>query len=284
MTTAETLAAITGKLRPAAGDCSRAEAERILEFLLGCSRSTLYFAAPQPLPSVTDKRIEAIVERRLTEEPLAYILGAAYFFNREFTVTPDVLIPRPDTETLVEEVLLHEPPLPLRFLDLGTGSGCIAAVLAAGRPSWKGVAADVSAPALRVARRNLAGSVPLLCGDGCAPLRTAGAFDLIVCNPPYIPRAQLAALPRSVRSFEPRAALDGGIDGHDFHRYLAAAAPPLLKEGGRIYCEIGYDQRDSALRIFEAGGWRGLTVKSDLGGRPRVVRGIRPSRVNAPNH
>jgi release factor glutamine methyltransferase len=149
-------------------------------------------------------------------------------------------------------------------------------VLAAERKRWKAVAADISPAALAVARENCPAAIALLRADRFSAFKKPAAFDFIVTNPPYIPSAVCAGLPRSVRCFEPVGALDGGADGLDFYRYLAAAAPPLLGTGGRIYCEIGFDQGASAPRLFAGRGWRDVSVTNDLGGRPRVVRAVRP--------
>jgi release factor glutamine methyltransferase len=260
------------KLASVAGGCALSEAERILTFLLGCSRTDLYTAGRKKYPAVMRKLANAIVRRRLRDEPLAYILGSAYFYNREFLVTPDVLIPRTDTEVLVEEVLKNEPAGTRRFIDMGTGSGCIAAVLAAERPGWRAVASDIALPALKTAAKNCPKEIMLLCGDRLAALR--GRFDFIVCNPPYIKSPALPTLEKSVRSFEPLSALDGGPDGLGFHRYLAEAAKPLLKERGRIYCEIGYDQGREVTDIFKKAGWDGVSITCDLGNRPRILRAI----------
>lgn len=279
MAAIQTLRLIQKRLAPAAGEFALSEAERILEFLLNCSRSEVYLSSRKELPRELSEKIEEIIGRRLkADTPLAYILGSAYFYNREFIVTPDVLIPRPDTEILIDEVLKNEAPGACRFLDMGTGSGCIAAVLAGQNPSWKAVATDFSFPALKIARRNCPENILFLCCDRLSAIKNncRQGFDFIVSNPPYIRSSALPALEKSVRDFEPISALTGGPDGLDFFRYLAKEAPPLLLQGGRIYCEIGYDQGEDVPEVFSSSGWKDISVTNDLGKRPRVVRAIKP--------
>ncbi len=266
-----TLAWLQNALSPIAGDFAAPEAERILTFLLGISRSDLYLGGNSELPGHLVEKIDAIIARRLTAEPLPYILGSAYFFDREIAVTSDVLIPRLDTETLVETVLANEDSKSKCFLDFGTGSGCISAALAGNRP-WRAVAVDASRPSLRIARINCGTGADLICGNNFAALKS-GRFDFLVSNPPYIPSAAIAELDRSVRDFEPHQALDGGADGLEFYRYFAASAERLLKPGGGIYCEIGYDQGESVTEILVSGGWKNIRIVKDLGGRDRVVYG-----------
>jgi release factor glutamine methyltransferase len=275
MTTLQFLQSIQKQLAPAAGEFALPEAERILEFLLNCSRSELYLSAGKELPPETFIKTEKIIERRVRDEPLAYILGSAYFYNREFAVMPDVLIPRPDTEVLVEQVLANELPEKRRFLDMGTGSGSIAAVLIGRNPSWKAIGTDLSFASLRIARKNCQKEPALLCCDRLSALNLKPAFDFIVSNPPYIPSLAIATLPESVRNYEPISALDGGTDGLDFYRYLADVAPRLLKAGGRIYCEIGCDQGDDVPEIFSSYGWNTISITKDLGKRPRVLRALK---------
>lgn len=279
MTVTEALAFIKNKIASVSGPFALPEAERILTFLLTCNRSDLYVSPKKIIATETLEKIETAVRRRMTDEPLAYILGSAYFYNREFIVTPDVLIPRPDTEIIVEEILKNEPSCtcsPCRFLEFGTGSGCIAAVLTGQNPSWKAVATDFSSVALKIAKKNCPESVNLLCSDRLSAVKNHAQFDFIVTNPPYIKSSELPRLDKSVRNFEPLLALDGGNDGLDFFNYLAQEAPSLLKERGRIYCEIGYDQGTDAPDIFSSHGWTDISITNDIGNRPRVLRAIKP--------
>ena len=258
---------IQSRLSPVAGEFALPEAERILGFLLKRSRSELYLDRKhEPLSPPLAQKIETIIIRRLTNEPLAYILGSAFFYHKEFIVTPDVLIPRPDTEILIEEVLKHEPALRLRFLDIGTGSGCIAATLTEQKQTWHATATDLSFRALTVARKNCGPKASFACVNLVSAIKRKAVFNFIVCNPPYIKTNELPGLQSSVRSFEPLSALDGGDDGLDFYRLLAKTTPPLLLQGGRIYCEIGYDQGETVPDIFRACGWTKIEVTRDYGG------------------
>jgi len=271
MTRAEILHHIQEKLSVVSGKFALPEAERILTFLFNCSRSELYLPQQRELPAGISDKIQKIIKRRVTDEPLAYILGSAYFYNKEFIVTPEVLIPRPDTEILVEEVLKNEKDGICRFLDMGTGSGCIAAVLTEQNTAWKAVACDISLSALNIAGKNCPKNVALLCSDRLSAIKAVG-FDFIVSNPPYIKSSVLPTLDKSVRGFEPLTALDGGPDGLEFYRYLSTQAPPLLKTRGRIYCEIGFDQSNNVPAIFEKSGWENISVTNDFGNRPRVLK------------
>jgi release factor glutamine methyltransferase len=275
MTITQTLRLIQEKLSAVSGEFALPEAERILTFLLDCSRSELYLQKQKKLPAETAKKIDAIIKRRVKDEPLAHILGNAYFYDREFEVTPDALIPRPDTEILVEEVLKNELATACRFLDMGTGSGCIAAILTEHNPGWKAIATDISPASLKIANKNCPGSVELLCCDRLSAIKKNAHFDFIVSNPPYIKTPVLPTLDKSVRDFEPLRALDGGPDGLDFYRYLSNTAPLLLKERGRIYCEIGFDQGNDVPAVFEKSGWKNISVTNDLGNRPRVLRAVK---------
>ncbi|MBN2187870.1 MAG: peptide chain release factor N(5)-glutamine methyltransferase [Chitinispirillaceae bacterium] len=276
MTITQILRFVQEKIAAVAGDCAQSETERLLTFLLNCSRSELYLPQGKELHAETANKIQEIIKRRLKDEPLAYILGSAYFYNREFIVSPDVLIPRPDTEILVEELLKNEKKGVGRFLDLGTGSGCIAAVLTGQNPGWKAVASDISPASLKIAGKNCPKNVSRFCADRLSALKAR--FDFIVTNPPYIKSSVLPTLDRSVRNFEPLAALDGGPDGLDFYRYLADSAGPLLKDRGRIYCEIGFDQGTEVPRIFKEKGWENVSVTKDLGNRPRVISAVKPGK------
>jgi release factor glutamine methyltransferase len=270
MKLSQSLRHIQASLVPIAGEFSLPESERILEYLLDLSRSDLYLSGREELPEDIAGKIDGIVARRVTGEPLAYILGSAYFFDREIRVGPAVLIPRPDTETLVEIILRHEANTPRRFLEFGTGSGCISAVLAGRNPQWIGVAVDISLPALRVAQKNCGPSIFFACCDHFPALKNEN-FDFIVANPPYIPAGVIPSLDRSVRDFEPIGALDGGEDGLDFFRSIADSARTLLLPNGRVYCEIGFDQGDAVSTIMMEREWRNIRVSKDLGGRDRVV-------------
>jgi release factor glutamine methyltransferase len=222
-----------------------------------------------------------LIRRRLRHEPVAYILGRKGFWTLELAVDPAVLIPRPETERLVEAALAHLSALPpgrtARVLDLGTGSGAIVLALAAAAPGHRYFASDISAAALATARRNAAagleGRVFFFAADWLAALRPAGGrFDLIVSNPPYIARGGLSGLPPEVVRSEPRLALDGGEDGLGAHRTLIAGAGYHLVPGGLLLLEIGDGQRASVTALAEAAGhYDAARCLPDLSGRERVL-------------
>jgi release factor glutamine methyltransferase len=265
-------------------DSPRLAAELLLAHVLKIPRIKLYTDYERVLSEGDLARYRALVQRAAEHEPIAYLTGVAQFFNLEVEVTRDVLIPRPDTETLVENVLqlarnqsgLEAP----RILDLCTGSGCIAIALAHRLKHATVVAGDISAAAVGVARRNVerlgvAGRVSVEEGDLFEALKgvvDAQPFDLIVANPPYIASGQMAGLPRNVREYEPQSALDGGPDGLVVHRRILAGAPERLVAGGRIFLEIAFDQGEGAMemmREFEAFGE--VRILKDYGGRDRVI-------------
>ena len=265
-------------------DAPRLSAELLLAHVLKCPRIKLYTDYERPLGERELADYRALVQRAGEHEPIAYLTGKAYFFNLEFIVTPTVLIPRPDTETLVENVLQFcrsaagfEAP---RVLDLCTGSGCIAAAIAQQLKNATVLASDISEAAVAVARRNmeqlkLAERVSVEHGNLYEPLSRVPdprPFDLIVANPPYIPTGQIEKLDRNVREYEPVEALDGGIDGLVVHRRIVEGAPDRLIAGGRIYLEIQFDQGIAVKEIVEGGGaFDEVRMLKDYGGNPRVV-------------
>lgn len=273
MTIDKTLQQCRKLLTPPAGPAALTESEQILESLLCCNRDYLYRNAAHEFPSSLEPRLNEIMQRRLESEPLAYILGKAYFYNREFIITPDVLIPRPDSETLVECVLKNEKQPFCKLLDIGTGSGVLATVLAESNPGWNVFAGDISLKALKVAKKNLPEKVQTVCGDLIRHIKSRPAFDIIVSNPPYLSDIDMSETDRSVHAYEPHTALHGGSDGLDYYRRIAIEARPVLVQHGRIYCEIGYDQGNAVNAIFNECGWKEITITRDLGGRDRVVSG-----------
>lgn len=219
---------------------------------------------------------ESLVERRLTHEPIAYILGQKEFWSLEFAVGPGVLIPRPDSETLIEALSKTVPDkaASLSILDLGTGSGSLLIAALSEYANAKGVGTDASPAALSWARRNVEAHKL----DHRARLVEANwldepenRFDVILCNPPYIPTADIEKLAPDVRMFEPRSALDGGSDGLDAYRALAPRIGKWLAPGGRIFLEIGVGQEAAVRGILEAGNLKVLSVFTDLAGVPRCV-------------
>jgi release factor glutamine methyltransferase len=265
-------------------DPPRLSAELLLAHVLGVPRISLYTGFERPVAERERATLRDLVKRAAEDEPIEYLTGKAHFFNLEFEVTRDVLIPRPDTETLVEHVLqlariasgLESP----RVLDLCTGSGCIAAALAYQLKTAMVVATDSSEPAIAVARRNierlgLTDRVTLATGDLFEPLSQLvdrQPFDLIVSNPPYIPSGQIDALDRSVRAYEPRVALDGGIDGLAFHRRILDDAPARVVSGGRVFLEIAFDQGPAALEVARSrDAFHEARIIKDNAGNDRVL-------------
>ncbi|HYO10002.1 MAG TPA: peptide chain release factor N(5)-glutamine methyltransferase [Tepidisphaeraceae bacterium] len=239
-------------------DGPRLSAELLLSHVLSVPRIKLYTDYERPLGEKELATFRALVQRAGEHEPIAYLTGRAHFFNLEFDVTRDTLIPRPDTETIVENVLQlarntagFEAP---RVLDLCTGSGCIGIAIAHHLKNAVVLATDLSAPAVEVARRNaerlgLAGRVTVEQGDLFEPvsrLPDPQPFNLIVANPPYVPSGEIEKLDRNVREYEPVSALDGGPDGLSLLRRIVHAAPERLLPGGRIYLEIQFDQGPAA--------------------------------------
>lgn len=269
-------------------DEPRLSAELLLAHTLGCSRMALYTQYERVPDDSQLSAFRQTVKQRAEHVPVAYLIGKAWFFSLEFAVTRDVLIPRPDTETLVEQVIQrvrHTPGWETpSILDLGTGSGCIAIALAKNLPASRVVAVDVSPAALAVARRNvethqLAAHITLLEGDFLAPLRTLNPphrFQVIVSNPPYIPSGEIPRLPPTVRDHEPRLALDGGPDGLDPHRRILAGAAEWLEPGGLLATEIAFDQADAAQNLFvQAGYLENIRAVRDAAGQMRCILATR---------
>jgi release factor glutamine methyltransferase len=256
-------------------DAPRLTAELLLADTLGLDRVGLYVNFERPLQADELAAFRARVKRRAAREPLAYILGHAEFWSLPLKVTPAVLIPRPDTELLVEAAL---PRLGAgsHILDIGTGSGALAIALAHECPQCRVTAIDVSPAALAVALENarmnrVAERIDLVQQD-LARL-PAGPFDLIVANPPYIPSGELATLMPEVRDFEPSLALDGGPDGLAAYRAIAAQAGTALAVGGWLLAEVGAGQAAAVQALFAAAGLTDTFVARDLAGIERVVGG-----------
>ncbi len=228
-----------------------------------------------------EQAVEAMARRRLAGEPAAYITGGWSFCGLDLAVDENVLIPRGDTEVLVETVLnlSGKSDSELRILDLCTGSGCIGCALARFLPNSHVVLADVSPAALRVARENvqrcgLGVRAVTLEADALAPAPARlGSFDFIVCNPPYIPAAEIATLDASVRDYEPRLALDGGEDGLKFYRAVLGGWKGLLRQSGWLVFEVGETQADEVEKLMRLAGLRSLGRAKDSGGYDRVVYG-----------
>ena len=263
---------------------ARLDAELLLGEALGLDRIKLIVQAERPLAEDELTRYRALIKRRRASEPIAYILGRREFFALPLLVDRRVLIPRPDTEILVETALngTRERHLYGRMLDLCTGSGCVAIAFAKERPTWRVTAVDLSPDAAAVARENVrrAGvvhNVGVLEGDLFSPLPERAEFELITANPPYIPSADIAGLDADVRDFEPRLALDGGADGLQITRRLVSEAARYLAPGGLLALEGGFDQAPAVSALLEASGFVDVTRSKDLAGIERVVSGRRPA-------
>jgi release factor glutamine methyltransferase len=257
----------------------RADAQILLAFVLKCKKVDLIVRYHEEPSEAERSRFRELIQRRVAGWPVAYLVGTRDFYLLTFEVTPDVLIPRPETETLVLEALARLKAITApSVLDLGTGSGCIAVSIAHQKKDSAVTAVDVSPDALTVARKNavrhgVSERITFLQGDLFAPLASEAAFDLIASNPPYIAQPEFATLAADVRDHEPHVALDGGPDGLAFYRRIAADAARRLKAGGRLLLEIGYTQ-DGAVRSLLAAQSElevGPTLK-DMSGTPRVVQ------------
>jgi release factor glutamine methyltransferase len=251
----------------------------LLSHVLRCSRVQLYTAFDKPLAEPELAGYRELIKRRLGGEPVAYLLGEQEFWALPFYVDASVLVPRPDTETVIEvaRALRPDPAAPCRVLDLCTGSGAIAISLAKELPGAQVIATEVSPEAAAVARRNaerneVADRVEVRVGDLFGPV-AGERFDLIVSNPPYIATAVIATLAAEVRR-EPSIALDGGPDGLAFYDRICAAARAHLLPGGAIVLEHGYDQADPVRARLEAAGFPQVTLVRDLGKNPRVTSGV----------
>ncbi|NEU11814.1 peptide chain release factor N(5)-glutamine methyltransferase [Methylobacterium sp. BTF04] len=247
--------------------------------VLGIGTTDLILGGDEPLGVEGAGRLGSAVERRLAGEPVARIVGAWEFWGLPFGLSPDTLIPRPDTETLVEAALaLHlDRRRSLRVLDLGTGSGCILVALLTERPLSFGIGLDRSLGALKQARINAFANgvgerAAFVNADWSAGL--SGPFDLVVSNPPYIASAAIPGLDAEVRLHDPTAALDGGADGLDAYRCIVeqvAAGPVCLDQGAAIVFEVGYDQADAVVEIGISAGFAHAEITRDLAGHARVV-------------
>ena len=280
MTTLVTLWTDVRKRLEAAGvETPVFDARLLLEAGAGVSRLDI---VTDPRRPVTDEQVAAVdelVRRRETHEPVGHIIGRRHFWTLDLFVSPAVLIPRPETELLVETALqVIAPGAPARVLDLGVGSGAILLAVLAERPSATGVGVDISDGALAVAQANadalgVVDRIELMHGDWDVALD--GAFDLVLSNPPYIPTKDIDTLAPEVARFEPRLALDGGADGLDAYRAIIARLPHILRPAGVFALEVGKGQAEAVTALAEARGLSTEPPRRDLAGIPRVVWGRR---------
>jgi len=262
-------------------DAPRLTAEVLLAFVLQGTRVQLYVDLDRPLKPKELAAYRALIERRISGEPTQYLTGTREFYGRPFAVDPRVLIPRPETELLVDAALEAIPKdAPCRVLDLCTGSGCVAVTLAAERSNATVFATELSPAACEVARSNAAtlkvgDRVRVLEGDLFGPLERGSLFHVVVSNPPYVPSEEIAALAAEVGR-EPRMALDGGRDGLEITRRLADQAPSWLEPGGMLAVEISEGQGPEALRLLQSAGLVRAGLRKDLSRLDRLVFGYKP--------
>ena len=232
------------------------------------------------VPEAIEQRIRGLVEQHLAGEPVAYLIGEWEFYGLPLDISPEVLIPRPDTEVLAEAAIGYVRQKPgARVLDLCSGSGCVGLAIASQCPECRVVLGDISEGALRISRQNIRRNgllgrvVPYQMDALDKPPAHMGEFDCLVCNPPYIPDGDIAGLDASVKDYEPLGALRGGADGLDFYRNICRRWPDVLKTGGRLLFEVGIGQADQVLRLMRQAGFGDIEVLPDPAGIPRVVYG-----------
>ena len=280
-------------------ESSRLDSELLLAHSLKLNRVQLYMQFDRPLSEAELQDFKALIKRRSEREPLAYIIRKKEFYSLEFEVTPDVLIPRPETELLVEKAIRNFFPSPhpmasppwraspsrgegeKNILDIGTGSGCIAISLAKHLPESKITAIDISEEALQVARKNaqkhgVEKQIQFLKMDICSPDTFQEKFDLIVSNPPYIKSSEIVKLAPELQ-FEPKSALDGGKEGLDFYQILAPWTFQHLKEDGVALFEMGFDQAESLEKLATNTGFQKISILKDYADHPRVLKLTSPS-------
>ena len=268
-------------LKGAGVEQAQLEARELLCAASGKAREEFLRDLPLYASDGAEKRFRELLDRRLKGEPVAYLLGEWEFYGLTLDICRDVLIPRPDTETVVERGILHVRDLPdgTRVLDLCAGSGCIGLAVADNCPNTQVYLAEWCGEALRVCRQNiqrcaLSQQASAVQADALEPPpRLLRDFDLILCNPPYIPTLEIARLDASVRDYEPRMALDGGEDGLKFYRAIAKKWKCALKPGGKLIFEVGYDQAKAVRDIMAQNGYRDIRTTMDPAMHWRVVEG-----------
>ena len=270
------------RLKDAGIETFALDARLILAFAANKTQSELVRDMNLYVNDDFENKVAALTERRLSGEHVAYITGEWEFYGLPVAVNSDVLIPRIDTEVLAEKAieLLHGREESARVLDLCCGSGCVSAAIASNVPGVRIVAADISLAALRVCRQTVLKnrlSRYIVCMDVDArenPPMLLGKFDMIVCNPPYVPTAEIPLLDASVRDFEPHLALDGGNDGLDFYRSITEKWRVILKDRGCMLFEVGEGQAESVKKMMEQNGFAAVQIFPDTAGTSRVVAGI----------
>lgn len=248
----------------------------LLSHVTGMTRSQYFLHCNEEIDE-SIKNYESLIEKRATHIPLQHLTGSQEFMGFPFLVSPDVLIPRQDTETLVEEILskCDKDKKSRKVLDMCTGSGCIAISLALLNEGFSVTASDLSEVALHIAKKNalqLQAQVDFVQGDLFENID--GKYDIIVSNPPYIASQVIETLMPEVKDHEPMSALDGGSDGLDFYKRIAREAPKYLTEGGSLFLEIGHDQGEAVVKLLENAGFLEVECKKDLAGLDRIVFGM----------
>ena len=277
-TRAEALRLLRRAFAEAGLDTPGLDARILLGEALGVGAAALALHPDEPLGAAAAERLRAFAARRLAREPVARILGTQEFWGLPFRLSPETLVPRPDSETVVEAALagIADRRARLRILDLGTGSGCLLIALLHELPNAWGLGLDRSPSALATARENarrngVAGRAAFAASDWAAALAPLERFDLAVSNPPYVATATIPALAPEVRDHDPLKALDGGPDGLAAHRAILSAAPRLLTPTGRLVLEIGFDQETAIRTLAPPAGLTAHHVTPDLAGHPRAV-------------
>ena len=269
--------ALAEMFRPAGIDSADADARLLIAHALGVDRAALLTNGSRALSADEMKAIDALAARRLKREPVSRIFGHKEFWTLSFFVTPDVLVPRPETETVVEAALDAFLPMKqakLRILDIGTGSGALLLALLSEFANATGVGTDINAAALEIARTNaernaLAARSTFVATNIASGI--PGPFDLIVSNPPYIAHGEIATLAPEVRDYDPSLALDGGVDGLDGYRAIAPQVRPLLAQDGQLIVELGAGQEGAVRALFTKAGLNVTAVKVDLASIPRAL-------------
>ncbi len=283
-TIATTHHALADKFREVGIDSGEADARLLMAYALGVDRAELIANGGRALTVEQAEAIDALAARRLRREPVARIFGHKEFWSLSLQIGPAVLVPRPETETVVEAALDAvargaRQMAQLRILDIGTGSGALLLALLSELPNAVGTASDISAAALDIARANaersgVAGRCTFIACDIAAGV--PGPFDLIVSNPPYVVHGEIASLPPEVRDYDPALALDGGADGLDGYRAIAAQARGLLAPGGKVIVELGAGQEAAVRALFTKAGLTAAAVLNDLAGIPRALTATVP--------
>ncbi len=273
ITIADALDGVSRRLRDAGFSGARLESRLLAGAALGIPPEMAFVHSERVMNSDEWKRLDDLLARRLEYEPMAYILGHREFWSLPFTVGPGTLIPRPDSETILDSVLSHIPAKGLesnrswKILDLGTGSGCLLLSLLKEYPASRGTGVDLSEDALALAKDNagnlgLSSRVDFVKGNWCGGL--AGRFDIVVCNPPYIPSAEISDLAPDISRYEPRLALDGGEDGLNSYRHLAPMLGRVISRDSWVFVEIGAGQASDVSGIFLESGLHVIDIMYDI--------------------